>query len=30
LGRLVKERKITTVEEIYLHSLPIKVSFSLQ
>jgi len=24
LGRLVKERKITTVEEIYLHSLPIK------
>jgi len=25
LGRLVKERKITTIEEIYLHSLPIKV-----
>ncbi|CAK5112816.1 unnamed protein product [Meloidogyne enterolobii] len=24
LGRLVKERKITTIEEIYLHSLPIK------
>lgn len=25
LGRLVKEGKISTVEEIYLHSLPIKV-----
>ena len=25
LGRLVKERKITRIEEIYLHSLPIKV-----
>jgi len=24
LGRLVKERKITSIEEIYLHSLPIK------
>ncbi|KAI6206920.1 40S ribosomal protein S2 [Aphelenchoides besseyi] len=24
LGRLVKDRKITTIEEIYLHSLPIK------
>uniref|UniRef100_A0AC35GXX6 Ribosomal protein S2 n=1 Tax=Panagrolaimus sp. PS1159 TaxID=55785 RepID=A0AC35GXX6_9BILA len=29
LGRLVKERKITTVEEIYLHSLPIKVCYFL-
>jgi len=26
LGRLVKERKITSIEEIYLHSLPIKES----
>lgn len=25
LGRLVKERRITSIEEIYLHSLPIKV-----
>jgi hypothetical protein len=25
LGRLVKEGKITSIEEIYLHSLPIKV-----
>lgn len=25
LGRLVKEKKISSVEEIYLHSLPIKV-----
>lgn len=25
LGRLVKENKITSIEEIYLHSLPIKV-----
>lgn len=27
LGRLVKEKKITKIEEIYLHSLPIKVNF---
>ena len=27
LGRLVKEKKIKTIEEIYLHSLPIKVCF---
>lgn len=27
LGRLVKEDKVTSVEEIYLHSLPIKVFF---
>lgn len=27
LGRLVKDRKITSVEEIYLHSLPIKVFY---
>ena len=27
LGRLVKERKINSIEEIYLHSLPIKVIF---
>ena len=27
LGRLVKDRKITEIEEIYLYSLPIKVSY---
>lgn len=29
LGRLVKDRKITTLEEIYLNSLPIKVCISI-
>lgn len=29
LGRLVKEGKISSVEEIYLHSLPIKVRIQL-
>lgn len=29
LGRLVKDGKITSIEEIYLHSLPIKVNFCL-
>lgn len=27
LGRLVKEKKISSIEEIYLHSLPIKVFY---
>src|SRR5687768_16209497 len=29
LGRLVKDRKIKSIEEIYLHSLPIKVPFQI-
>lgn len=29
LGRLVKDRKVTSIEEIYLRSLPIQVIFAL-